>query len=189
MQTPTELANFGLLQIGAGQIQSIDGTDAASSLCRTYYRDAIRHVLSINQWTAFTRRKALVLESTTTQDGWSYKYQLPPPAEMVFLFRVLDVNNSEWDFALEGGYLYTNCVNAIGKYIYYTEEIPRFESHMAQAMGCYLGMLLAPQLAGKADQFARQNVEIRYKQAIDRATYNDDRDSTMIKFPRTWGQK
>jgi hypothetical protein len=91
MQTPTQIANDALSQIGASLISTIDSDSQPNAvLCKQYYDMCWMEVLQEYPWRECIERVDATAGEVETQDFKSYVFLFP--SDMVTLLKVYEIN-------------------------------------------------------------------------------------------------
>jgi hypothetical protein len=101
--TQIDICNLALALLGQPAISSINEDSTAGRLCRQFYSQVYDEVLRSHAWRCAKTRAALAELSTTPAFGWDHQYQLPADC-----LRVLQLEELDWEFDLEGDALLTN---------------------------------------------------------------------------------
>jgi len=111
--TDLVLINNALTLLGHDTLADLTGTDKATTICVQHYQQVVDAVLRAYQWNcAMTRSSELTAESTAPSFGYNYKYALPDDC-----LRVLQMQELDYKFKVEGGYLLTDEESAYILYI------------------------------------------------------------------------
>ncbi len=205
MQTKTDIANFALAALGAGQINSISDPGDAAILCSNWIDDAVRSTLLEGRWQATVHRTSL-LPSGPGIDAWIYSYELP--SDCVYLMNCLTLtpqsnaitsssntyifsnqsptylaNSTQW--YLEGGTLYSNVTSMILQYVRYPDNFAGLPTKLNQAIGYALALLVGPGLSVDAGRVGM--VQALYNDAVGKAGRFEKRDRTYQITRRQWG--
>lgn len=111
--TDLVLINNALTLLGHDTLADLTGTDKATTICVQHYQQVVDAVLRAYPWNcAMTRSSELTAESTAPSFGYDYKYALPDDC-----LRVLQMQELDYKFKVEGGYLLTDEESAYILYI------------------------------------------------------------------------
>ena len=163
MRNTTELANFALMALGVGQIQSIDDAGNSATLCKNWYGHAIRTTQA--QYGSTIKRVGLTRVGTPV-DGWTYRFVLPPSClKILAIMENITDAESGIEWATEGGFLDCDLSVAYLKYIVEPRDIGDLDDLVAEAIGYKLALLVGPGLGMDQENAALREVERRFQVA------------------------
>lgn len=163
----TEICNLALSLIGDSRIDSINGTDDRSQVCKLWYTKKRRELLSTPEtdW-IFARARAELTAGDTPDFGWSYSYA--KPADYLRLRRhtgdeIYYTNASilyttgdaaSYPFTIEGDYILTNKDECYILYIKDITDVSKFPPLFEAALYTGIAAVLATRLAVNPKQQA-----------------------------------
>jgi len=188
MRNTTELANFALMALGVGQIQSINDAGNSATLCANWCRHATRTTLVQGLYGSTIKR----VELTSTgdpMDGWSYGYLIPE--DCLKIIALLDSRTSVddgYDWSTEAGYLYTDTPGAWLKYVAEPNDIAQLDDLVAEAIGYRLAVLVGPGLGMDQENTALREVERRFSVADGAARTVNTANKAISTRAVLWSQ-
>ena len=203
MQTTSDIANFALAALGAGQINSISDSGDAAILCSNWVADAIEAVLLEGQFQAHIKRTQL-LPTGTGIDDYLYTYELPN--DLVTIISLLEtsslgnamvtsvpmfsistpqINGIETGFYLESGKMYANYSPVVLKYLATPTNLGDMSLYVGHAIGYKLAGIVGPGLSVEPQKLAW--VESKYKESLGMAGRFEKRDRRTPRPYRKWG--
>jgi hypothetical protein len=189
MNNKTELANFALMSLGQGQIQSIDDAGLSATLCASWVDTAVEVVLSKAEWLCVIKRQALA-KGGAPIESWVYRYALPD--DCLNVIAILPSNGltpeTFIDWEVEGGFINTDEPNAILKYTYKPKNIDDIDNHIAMAIGYKLAMLIGPGLGMEKETGAMREVERDYEAALGQAMTRNRNSKKPKTATALWGK-
>lgn len=90
----TDIANIGLLLLGANRITSMDEESTEARIAQSFYPSAHDWVLRAYPWNCVTARAELAEEEEKPLNEYTYKYKLP--SECIRVFEVWNHKNIEF---------------------------------------------------------------------------------------------
>ena len=205
MTTTTDIANFALAALGAGQINDISDPGDAAVLCSNLVGDAIQAVTAEGQWQSLIKRTQ-INSIGSGLDAWLCTFELPQ--DLVVLISCMVIINEnipnvaqqtgllftdsppyflgdETEFYLEGGLLYANSTPLTLKYVALPVNYGALPTMLGQAIAYRLATLVGPGLNVDINRLAW--VEQKYKDALGLAGRFEKRDRQYMFPKRTWG--
>lgn len=146
MQTPTQIANDALSQIGADIVSSISDTnDPNAVLCNQYYDICWEEVLREFPWKEALKREELEGDETDTGEGKDYEFLLPDALVQVIYIHDADNNDLTADFDQRGQFLYGDTETiymtyissygfTVDTYTYENPFIPSYIQHLVSLL-------------------------------------------------------
>ena len=188
MNTQTELANFALMALGVGQIQSINDAGSSATLCANWIRHALRTTLAQGQYESTIKRSELVSVGSPS-DGWTYRYTVPQGCLRVLAVLddryAADVGN-QWE--TEAGYLQCDVAGAWLKFVAEPNDVSSLDNLVAEAVGYRLAMIIGPGLGMDQDNTALREVERRFITADGAARSVNRANRAPTVKARLWGK-
>jgi hypothetical protein len=145
--TDIEIASAALLLIGDRPITSFNESTDRALACKTFYNDTRDETLRSHRWNFAKRRTTLAPLSETPTFGWTYKYALPTDP---YCLRVLQLEDIEDEFTVEGRYMYAEVSSANIIYIARITDSQTFDALFTTALQYRLAHKLARVLTSKA---------------------------------------
>lgn len=188
MRNTTDLANFALMALGVGQIQSLTDGGNSAQLCSNWYTHAMRTTLSQGEYQSTIRRVELTSVGDPIDD-WTYRYTIP--SNCLKIIAVLDSRTSiddayEWE--VEGNYLNCDVPGAFLKYVVLPEDISALDDLVAEAIGYKLALLVGPGLGMDQENAALREVERRFQMADGAARSVNSANRSRTTKATLWGQ-
>lgn len=177
MATKVDICNIALIALGDQRITSIDDNNERARACKNRYDDVRDAVLRSYHWNCAVHRTSLVRDSVNPAWGFSYRYQLPSDC-----LRVLDVQNYEVPFEVEGRYILSDASSVNILYITNNSLIldeTKFDSLLVQAIAMRLAMEIAETLTGRRD--LRQDMTAKYQAVLAEARSADSAERGLPK--------
>jgi len=147
MSNETEVCNQALSMLGADPIvnYTTDVTTRAK-LCRAFYPNTRDAVLRAYPWSFAIVRVALAADGTDPVFGWDKRFGLPADC-----LRVLELDDEDIDWKVEGRYLVCDNSTVSIKYISRVENTQLYDSLCVQALATRLAAVLCKPITGSAD--------------------------------------
>jgi len=140
----TKICNLALLKLGATRIASLtDGTKNAI-LCNEFYEPTVDEVLRMHPWNCAIARASLSALDDAPDFGYAYQYTLPTSP---YCLRVLQMENLDSEFKIEGRALLTNEGTCNIKYIKRITNPTKFDSILVKAIAARMATELAYPIA------------------------------------------
>lgn len=193
MASVVDICNLALSHLGdSATVSSIDPPEGSAQAehCARFYPTARDVVLEAHDWTFATRRVALA-QAGTPPSAWTYAYALPASCIRVLavLAPTATSDQDTQDFVEEGGYIYTNQVNAVVRYTTRVTDTTKFSPSFTEA----LTWLLASYLTGpvlKGDKTAKDWALRMYNISLASArTFNANVSQTALTHSVPWMAK
>lgn len=108
------ICNIALTRVGEQRIISFTDKSKNAILCNQLFDQVLDEVLRNHPWNCATRRIELAQDATAPIFGWTYRYALP---NSPYCVKVLYLENSAQEFAIEGRWLMTDQGTVKMKYI------------------------------------------------------------------------
>jgi len=178
MQTPTQIANDALTQIGQGLISDISSTNVNAILCKQYYDICWEEVLREFPWKEVLKRIEIVGDIAEDEDGKDYIFLLPDD-----LVKVIEVSNTDnkdvsEDYEQRGQNLYGDEETVYMKYIGSDGFTIATAGYDTPFMPSYVQHLVALLLASKIVFRITQNDSM---QGLLYQEYKVELDQAMVK--------
>jgi hypothetical protein len=190
--SPTEICNQALAHLGDTRINSIDGTETRETICRTFYTQAKRELLSTIPWTFARKRTILSTLSQTPAFKWGFQASLPGDC-----IRVLTVHSGDSDedpsvvtdteidqFEVSDGSILSNH-NLVG--IYYVADVvntagfqPQFIAALARLLASYISASIDGDVAlGQSQRMIYETVDLPRAQYLDQVQDQSNENSEV----------
>jgi len=159
-----ELANQALDHIGKANIASLTENSVAARKINEVFERTMYSALARSHWT-FARKFATLSLVTPTapndwDERWAHVYDLPNDCcSFIRVVPRLDVPNTEPQapHQLQGAYIYTNEVDAVGEYVFETTDTLSMPSTFLDAVSFLLARNVAMPLTRKRGYWADMN--------------------------------
>jgi len=168
VSTVVDICNMALIRLGANRITSIDDDSKQALLCKQLYDQTRDEVLHDHDWNCSINRQSLAQLAETPEFGYDYVYQLPTSP---YCLRVLDCDNADVDYRVEGRKLYTDVDEISIRYISREIDPTKYDSYLAECIALRLASKLAYALPNK--QTMRQDIMGEYIVMLRRARGRD----------------
>lgn len=189
MRNETELANFALMTLGAGQIQSINDSGQSAVLCSTWIRQAVRMTLALGEYQS-TLRRVSVPSVGNPINGWSYRYAVPN--DFLRLVAIIDSTgldpDTAYDWELEGEFINCDVADATLKYVAEPTNVSYLDDFIASAAGYRLAIMIGPGLGMEQESQAIREVERRLAELDGAARTLNSRNKAATTRTRLWTQ-
>lgn len=140
--TEVSICNSALIKVGADRINSLSEQNKRARLCNTLYETMRDDVLAAYPWNFAIARAELSQVDDEPIFGFDYIYQLPSD-----VLRVLEVQEKDYVWKIEGAYLLSDEGEIQIKYIRREDDVTKFSMMFAEALAYRLAMELAYPLA------------------------------------------
>jgi len=176
------ICNMALHHVGSSKrIASLTEASQEASICRSFYADTVKSVLSEFPWSFAKTITTLGLVKENPNSEWLYSYRLPN--NCIKAIRILsgirnDTKQSRVKFVTaydeSGPLIYTDKENAELEYIYNVENESLFPIDFAIALSFRIAAYIAPsiatgdpfKLADRAIQFYEYHIAMAKKNSI-----------------------
>ena len=149
MSNETDIANIALSILGAEPIVDyLTDVFPRAKLCRTFYPTTRDATLRAYPWGFAIARKTLLADPTAPIFLWEQKFALPANP---WCLRVLELDDTDIDWKVEGRFLVCNNSTVSIKYISRVEDTTLFDSMFVQALATRLAAILSKPITGSAD--------------------------------------
>lgn len=128
-----EICNSALTKIGAESIVSLDDQSKTAIACKERYESNKRAVLRMHSWNCAIGRSNTLSNLNNPPFGFTYAYELPSDC-----LRVLDVNEGDTDYKVEGRQLLTDETTVELKYIKDVSDAAEFDELLAELIAMRL---------------------------------------------------
>lgn len=156
-ESATDICNLSIRMLGVGKpIEDIDSdTSNEAKVCRTFYEDTLKDVLSEFPWPFATKIETLGLVEEDPNDEWSYSYTYP--SDCILARRILsgirnDTDSSKVPYKIvhssSGKLIYTDTKDAELEYTAFVEDVHNFPSYFSIAFARKLATMIAPSFGG-----------------------------------------
>lgn len=149
MSNETVICNIALGILGAEPLVNYD-TDVTirAKLCKTFYPSTRDATLRAYPWGFAIERKTLTADPTAPIFLWENKFALPADP---WCLRVLELDDRDIDWKVEGRFLVCNNSTVSIKYISRVENTALYDSLFIQAFATRMAAILAKPITGTAD--------------------------------------
>jgi hypothetical protein len=149
MSNETAICNIALGILKAEPIINYDtDTTTRSIWCRQFYPTTRDAVLRAYPWGFAIVRKALAADPTSPIFGFDVKFALP---DNPYCLRVLELDDGELDWKVEGRYLLCDNSTVSIKYISRVVDTTLFEPMFTQALATRMAAVLCKPITGSTD--------------------------------------
>lgn len=164
MASSIEICNDALVMLSQEPVMALDDTTKASRLCKQRYESVRDALLRSYPWNFAMKREVLVQEATPPAFGFTFRYTLPTDC-----VRVVDINNRQFTWQVEGRSVLTNENYAHLRYIRKVEDANEMDAMFRECLVLKLAADMAISLTS--------NIDLRsiYEQLFDnkiRLAYN-----------------
>jgi len=143
---------MSLLELGAETILSFDDETAGNikraKLCKQFYPMVRDAVLRSYPWNCAIARTSLARIDSTPLFGFDYVFQLPIDP---YCLRVLEIDDKDADYRIEGRYLLCDNSTVIIKFIKRVENTGLFDPLLVQAIVMRLAATLSKPITASSD--------------------------------------
>lgn len=174
MATQVDICNIALTSLGDQRIVSLSDNNERARLCSARYDDVRNAVLRAYHWNCAIKRATLTRSSETPAWGYSFKYALPADC-----LRVLDVQDYEIPFDVEGRFIITDASSLKLQYVARVTDETQYDALLVQAIGTRLAMEIAEPLTGRRD--LRQDMTAKYQAILAEARSADSAERGLPK--------
>jgi hypothetical protein len=184
--TKLGLCNQALCRIGASRINTFDYAASEeipkeAELCLLWWDQVVDEVLCAHPWNcAITRADISASQSAGADWGYTYKYQLPVNPKCL---RVLEMEDSDTEWRVEGGYLYTDETEVCIMYVARITNPALFTPLLAKAIYSRLAQVLLPALTENVT--LGDVLENEYRNTMSEARGTDAMESSIRELDTT----
>ena len=149
MPNETMICNMALSILGAEPIINYESdVTIRAKLCRSLWPSTRDATLRAYPWSFAIERKALNLDPTDPIFGFDKKFGLPSNP---WCLRVLELDDEDIDWKVEGRFLVCNNSTVSIKYISRVENTELYDSLFVQASATRLAAIMSKPITGSAD--------------------------------------
>jgi hypothetical protein len=150
MSNETEICNIALGILKGEPIVNYEtDTTTRAKWCRSFWPSTRDSVLRAYPWGFAIARKALAADPTAPIFGFDVKFALP---DNPYCLRVLELDDEDLDWKVEGRFLVCNNSTVSIKYISRVLDATLYDSMFVQAMSTRMAAMLCKPITGSADQ-------------------------------------
>lgn len=144
MATKVNICNRALATLGIkARITSLTEDTETARKCNLIIDDVIDEVLRAYNWNAATARAALAQEAETPAFGYAYQYALPAGPDPPYCLRVIQMEDEDSEFRIEGRKLLTDEATAKILYIKRITDVNEMDSLLKSAIAARIAAELA----------------------------------------------
>jgi len=156
MASPVDVCNSALVQIGAKPISSLTDNSDAARTCNTIYEAARDKLIRMHPWNFATKRIALAEVLPAPVSGYDHQFGLPADC-----LRVLNNDDENYDWMIEGRALLTDESAVIIKYLSRITDVNQWDSLFREALELLLQSRLAIPMMNAPDVANQKLQEFR----------------------------
>lgn len=150
VNTVVDICNMALIRLGASRITSLEDDSKQALLCKEYYQQTSDEVVEDFEWPEAITRADLAQLAETPEYGYDYVYQLPTNP---LCLRVLDADDPDVDYRIEGRKLYTDAEDIEIRYLARITDPTKYSSQLAEAIALRLASKLAFSLPNQGTMY------------------------------------
>ena len=174
MASTVEICNIALSNLGDQLITSLTEANARARACNLRFNDTRDAVLRSHPWNCAMSRATLAVSGTP---DWGYSNSFALPTDCL---RVLDVENPDTEWKIEGRNIVSDGSTIKIRYIAQVTDTTLFDSTLVQAIALKLAWEIAETLTGNID--LKREMWQKYQFAISEARSNDAMEGTPEKI-------
>lgn len=166
-QTPVDICNSALIDVGKDTITALTDNSEQARICRLKWPFSRDAVIRSFHWRCLAKRATFTRLAAAPTFGYLYQYQLPP--DCIQVRKVFTTTGADPAFEVEGNALLTDDPGGNVIYTAYDakkDNVGLFDSLLTAAIGKHLAAEIAPALKGA--ERAQQMWAI-YREIIDEA--------------------
>ena len=165
MASTVEICNIALSNLGDQLITSLTEANARARACNLRFNDTRDAVLRSHPWNCAMSRATLAVSGTP---DWGYSNSFALPTDCL---RVLDVENPDTEWKIEGRNIVSDGSTIKIRYIAQVTDTTLFDSTLVQAIALKLAWEIAETLTGNID--LKREMWQKYQFAISEARSNE----------------
>jgi hypothetical protein len=147
VSSQVSVINQALSLIGADPIMDINENSKPAKFAKILWDDTRDALQRLHPWKCCLKRQSLALMNTAPISGWSYQYTLPTNP---YCLRVLQMEEAEYTYTVEGRALMTDETEAKILYIGRVEDVVLWDALLRKLMSYKLSADLAYPIAASA---------------------------------------
>ena len=176
MATQVEICNAALVRLAGTTINSIDEASAEANACKVLWDSTRKSELRKHPWNFAIKRNELVRSPAEPIYKYQYKYSIPPEC-----LRLIE-NYMDFDYKIEGSYIYTNESKVYVRYVYDVTDTSKWDPLFVDVMTAAMSYKLAYAIPRSGAMIDRMRSE--YNDVWMIATHVDSSEDT----PDQWNQ-
>lgn len=180
MADKTHIINIALTELGADPITDPKQETENAKFAAARFDTAMATVLALHPWNCAICRATVPAESTGPEFGFANSFPLPKNPEC---FRVIEVNDNEEDWQVEGQRILTNEVGPL--FVKYIGKITvdRISPLLAEVIGLKLASGIAYRITKSRSR--TESMRVAFEQALREARSADAQEGTPQSLRNT----
>lgn len=180
MASKVEICNRALIRLGEKTITSLTEDTTPAKLCNILYDQVRKELLRLHPWNFAIARADLAQYEDGPEFGYLYYYAIPSDC-----IRVLELDDINVTFKIEGSKLLSDSDEVLILYIKDEEDVTKFDSLFSTCLALKLGVELSYALSGTANITTALQEE--YNRLLREAKLRDGQEGTIDQFSNyTW---